>query len=104
MHPESTDISLFLSVSGRASYGVGERPELKSYWQAERYGRKYGRCGAIFPACPVSIFSLVADDDEDEDDKEDKEKEQQEKREKRRRSRTGRAEEFSEEEEDVEGD
>ena len=86
-----------------ASYGVGDRPELKSYLQAERYGRKYGRCGSTFRSCPVSIFSFVADDEHDEDG-EIKEKEQEEKRGKGRRPRTGRAEAAEEEGDDAKED
>ena len=90
-------------VSDRASYGVGERPELKSYWQAERYGRKYGHCGAIFPSCPVSIFSLVTDGDRDEDDAEEGKKQDQ-KREEKRRPRTGRTMDFDQDKDDVKED
>ena len=89
-------------MSDRASYGVGERPELKSYWQAERYGRKYGHCGAIFPSCPVSIFSLVTDEG-DEDDAGDGKKQGQ-RREGKRKPRTGRTTDFDQDTDDVEED
>ncbi|KAF0297316.1 hypothetical protein FJT64_005204 [Amphibalanus amphitrite] len=100
----------FLSYLLSASYGVGDRPELKSYLQAERYGRKYGHCGTTFRSCPVSIFSLVADESSEDDrqrekgrDERDRQKDrderdrqkgrdEHEKTDKRRRPRTGRAE------------
>ncbi|XP_037082433.1 uncharacterized protein LOC119103090 [Pollicipes pollicipes] len=62
-----------------ASYGVGRRSELKEYYQAEYYGRKYGHCASAFHTCPISIFALVSADEADADGKDEEARDDDEK-------------------------
>ena len=97
-----------LHVSFSASYGVGDRPELKSYLQAERYGRKYGHCDSTFRSCPISIFAMIPDTDDDDDEEEEirynetRERDTRGDRFKKRKTRVGRAEDIEEDEDENE--